>query len=251
MTESTWQVRIVDDRTTLARGAAEIVAAAAESAVAARGTFSLVLSGGSTPRELYRLLADEREPYRARVAWERVHLWWGDERHVPPDHEESNFRMAREVLLAHAPPVPIPAANVHRIRAEDPDAARAAAEYDALLAPLASPRFDLVLLGLGADCHTASLFPGTEALAERRRLAVSVWVEKLSTHRITLTVPALSDAAQVLFLVAGEDKAAALARVLDGDEPPESCPARAVVPAVGELIWLVARDAAFLMHGKH
>lgn len=266
------------DRAALARAAAELVAGAAEGAAAERGAFHLVLAGGSTPRDLYRLLADEREPFRSRIDWGRTHLFWGDERPVLPDHPDSNFRMAHEALLAH---VPVPAANVHRIRGEEPEPPRAAAEYDrhlreffglsedespvpaaprrlpvtAAAAPrqlpfttAAAPRlFDLALLGLGADGHTASLFPGSEAVAEFQRLCVAPWVPAQRTFRITLTPAAFAGAERVLFLVAGADKAEALARTLRGGEPPERCPALAIRPRSGQPIWLVDRDAARLL----
>jgi 6-phosphogluconolactonase len=250
-------LRIVDDRAALARAAAELVAAAAEEALAARGAFRLVLSGGSTPRDLYLLLADEREPYRARLDWPHVHLFWGDERPVPPDHPESNFGMAREALIAR---VPVSEENVHRMRGEAPPE-RAAEEYEALLRGLArgapsgdrarselavsdSALFDLALMGLGPEGHTASLFPGSPAIEERERLVVAPWVPSHSTFRITLTPPAFAAAERVLFLVAGADKAAALVRSLAGDEPPASCPARAIRPRTGAPLWLADRAAA-------
>jgi 6-phosphogluconolactonase len=238
-------LQVVPDRAALAHAAAERVAAAAESALASRGRFHLVLSGGSTPRDLYRLLADEAAPFRARLDWPRVHLFWGDERPVPPDHAESNYRMAREELIAR---VPLPEANVHRIRGEEPPE-RAAADYEEILRPFfaaagAAPPFDLALLGLGADGHTASLFPGSPIIEERRHLVRAPWVEALQTFRITLTPAAFAGAERALFLVAGADKAEALARTLTSDEPPERCPAKAIRPRAGAPTWLVDRAAA-------
>ena len=238
-------LQIVPDRAALAHAAAERVAAAAEAALAERGAFHLVLSGGSTPRDLYRLLADESAPYRARIDWPRVHLFWGDERPVPPDHEESNYRMAREALIAR---VPLPASNVHRIRGEQPPE-RAAAEYEEVLRPFFDRErnrapLDLALLGLGADAHTASLFPGSPAIQERSRLVLAPWVEPLRTFRITLTPAAFAGVESALFLVAGEDKAEALERTLAGDEPPERCPAKAIHPRGGAPAWLIDRAAA-------
>ena len=240
-------LQVFSDRAALARAAAERVTAAAESALAKHGRFHLVLSGGSTPRDLYLLLADEAEPYRARIDWPRVHFFWGDERPVPPDHAESNYRMAREELLAR---VPVAEENVHRIRGEKKPE-RAAVEYEELLRPFfdrataqdVAP-FDLALLGLGADGHTASIFPNSPALHEKRRLVLAPWVDALQTFRITLTPVAFAGAARALFLVAGADKADALERTLATDEPPKYCPAKAIYPRSGPPAWLVDRAAA-------
>jgi 6-phosphogluconolactonase len=171
-----------------------------------------------------------------------VHFFWGDERHVPPGHPESNDRMARETLLA---PLSIPAANVHRIHGEEPDAARAAALYEEELRAFFSgaPRFDLVLLGLGADAHTASLFPGTAAVHERERWVVAPWIEKLGAFRITLTPVVFKHAAALMFLVQGEEKAAALHAVLEGERDPDRWPAQVAQPQDGEVLWLVDRKA--------
>ena len=210
--------------------------------------FTWALSGGSTPRGLYRLLASD--PYRERLPWLGVHFFWSDERHVPPDHPESNFRMAREAMLDH---VPAPPGNVHRIRAEEPDAERAALLYEEelrsffALSPGEWPRFDLVLLGLGKDGHTASLFPGSAAVRERERLVVAPWVEALQAFRITLTPPVLSHARRALFMVSGAEKAAALRGVLEGERDPDCYPAQAVE---GNRLWLVDRAAAHLLRGS-
>ncbi len=248
-------IRVVDDRGALARAAAELFAAAARKA-AARGDFwSVALSGGSTPRDLYRLLADPAEPFRAAIPWEAVRVFWGDERHVPPDHPDSNYRMAREALLDRAP---ISVDNVHRIHAEDPDAATAAAAYEETLAAVfhlappdargsAAPRLDLVLLGIGPEGHTASLFPGSPALHDEAHWVAAPFVEKLAAHRITMTPRALNAAAQIVFLVAGDDKAPAVRAVLQGDAAPDLYPARAIRPADGELLWLLDRAAAGLL----
>lgn len=237
-------VRVTGDLAALAREAAEEFARVAEEAVRARGRFTVALSGGSTPRGLHRRLATA---YRARIAWRAVHVFWGDERHVPPDHPESNFRMARETLLDA---VPVPSANIHRIRAENPDAAGVAAEYEATLREAFGlargelPRFDLLVMGIGEDGHTASLFPGNDALHERERLVVAPWVEKLGTFRITLTPPVLNHAAHVLFLVSGEEKAEAVRTTIEGDHQPDRCPAQIVRPQSGSLLWLLDRAAA-------
>lgn len=235
-------VRRVADPEALARAAAGELVRVATRAVGERDAFALALAGGETPRRLYELLADPREPFRDRIAWSRTHVFFGDERPVPPDHRDSNFRMAREALLGR-----VPAASVHRIRGEDPAAAE---EYEAELrrffaipAGEAPPRLDLVLLGLGTDAHTASLFPRSPALEERRRWVAAPFVERLGTRRITLTLPILDRARAVLFLVSGGDKAEALARVLEPAAGEELPPAARVRPE-GEILWFVDRAAA-------
>jgi 6-phosphogluconolactonase len=257
-------LRVVADLAEMARAAAEEVTSAAVEAVRQHGRFAIALSGGSTPRPLFRLLASTGKPFRARLPWDRAHFFWGDERHVPPDHPDSNYRMAREELLDH---VPVPAGNVHRIRSEDPDAGAAANDYEQELrrffAPPASlpteaplpaeepPRFDLMLLGIGPDGHTASLFPGTSVVHETQRWVAAPWVEALRTFRITLTPPVLNAAARVLFLVSGADKAAALRAIVERDagerQEVDRYPAQVVQPARGSLLWLVDRDATGLL----
>jgi 6-phosphogluconolactonase len=208
------------------------------------GLFTVALSGGSTPGPLYALLANSCEPYRRRVAWDRIHFFWGDERHVPPDSPESNYRMAEEWLLSR---VPVPAGNIHRIQGELPDPGEAADEYERdirrhfHLAGSERPRFDLIFLGMGEDGHTASLFPGTAILHERERLASAVWVDKMRSHRISLTPPVLNNAASVIFLVSGVDKAVTLDAVLNGPYRPDLLPAQLIRPVNGRLLWLVDR----------
>jgi 6-phosphogluconolactonase len=239
------EIRVFEGGGQLVRATAEEVALAADQSLAARGRFTWALSGGSTPRALYRLLASDF--YRERLPWRDLHVFWGDERHVPPNHPESNFGMAREAMLDK---VPLPAANVHRIRGEEPDARRAAAEYELELRACFNladgewPRFDLVLLGLGAEGHTASLFPGSRALRERERRVVAPWVESLRAFRITLTLPVLNHARRVLFLVSGEEKAAAVHAVLEGARDPERYPAQLVE---GNRLWLLDGAAARLL----
>jgi 6-phosphogluconolactonase len=246
----TGTVRVLPDARAIHQAAAELFAARTAAAVAARGAAFVALSGGSTPRGLHALLADPAGPYRARVPWPALHVFWGDERPVPPEDPESNYRMARETLLGH---VPIPAAQVHRIAGEDPDPAHAAERYAETLREAFGahgrleagwPRFDLVLLGMGADGHTASLFPGTGAVHEATRLAVATWVPALRTHRISLTVPVLSRADTVVFLVTGADKAATLAAVLEGPAQPDRYPSQAIGARAGGPLWLVDRAAA-------
>jgi 6-phosphogluconolactonase len=245
------RVMIANDRDELARVAAEQLARFAARAVAARGRFTLALAGGSTPRDLYHRLAEE--PLLSAMPWSGVHLFWGDERSVPPDHEESNFRMVREALLDASPRPPIPAENIHRIATELPDPAEAAARYEADLRAFfglegtETPRFDLVLLGLGTDGHTASLFPGTGAVSIADRLCFSLWVERLATHRVTLSLPVFLAARSVAFLAAGKDKAEKVAAILGEDAPQlpaDELPAAAVRPTMGELTWWLDRDAA-------
>jgi 6-phosphogluconolactonase len=240
LSEGPNEVRIFDGASELMRATAEEIALAAQNAVGEHGRFTWALAGGSTPRAVYQLLASDY--YRERMPWGAVHFFWGDERHVPPDHPDSNFRMAREAMLDH---VPAPAENVHRVPAEEPDARRAAAEYESTLrsffAPEERPRFDLILLGLGKDGHTASLFPGGDAVRERERLVVAPWVEAQRTFRITLTPPVLNHARRALFLVSGEEKADALHAVLEGAREPERYPAQIVE---GNRLWMADRAAA-------
>jgi len=224
--------------------AAEEVIHAADEAIKVRGKFTLALSGGSTPKALYNLLATNA---RTALPWERMYFFWGDERHVPPNDPDSNYRMVTEAMLSK---VPIPPANVFRIEAENPDASAAAAAYEQTLRKFFQleangvPRFDLILLGMGPDGHTASLFPATEGLKEKSRLVIANWVEKLKTHRLSFTLPVLNAAHTVAFLVSGTDKAPALKAVLEGNDPGEQYPAKLVQPKDGKLIWFLDRAAA-------
>jgi 6-phosphogluconolactonase len=215
--------------------AARFVAAAAE-AISSRGQFIVALSGGSTPRGTYLRLGTEA--LVSKVMWSRVQVLWGDERCVPPDHVESNYRMARETLLDR---VPVPAANVHRIQGED-DPATAAAAYEATLRALA--RIDLVLLGLGEDGHTASLFPGGAAVHEQTRWVMAARASAASMWRITLTPAVINAAAEVLFLVSGSAKAGILRRVIEGPRRPQELPAQAIAPFNGRVRWCVDAAAA-------
>jgi 6-phosphogluconolactonase len=216
-----------------------------------RDRFTLVLSGGSTPKQMFHLFASE-EIYRNNppIFWEKVHFFWGDERHVGPDHPESNFKTAFDLMLSK---LQIPAGNIHRIKGEMANAADAAKEYEQELRDFfqltgeALPRFDLIFLGLGNDGHTASLFPGTRALGEERKLVVSNWVGKLDTDRITMTAPVINNAEKVVFLVAGEDKAMPLKSVLEGAHEPQQLPAQLIQPQRGRLLWLLDSQAARLL----
>lgn len=245
-------VRIFADATALNRAAADAFAARTDAAARARGLSTVALAGGSTPRALYGLLAEDAS-FRTRIPWGGIHFFWGDERHVPPDDPASNYRMAHEAMLSR---VPVPAANVHRIPTENPDAAAAADAYERELRDFFTvrglmregfPRFDVVLLGMGADGHTASLFPGTAAVHETNRMVTASWVPKFRSYRVTLTPPVLSNAAAVVFVVSGEEKAETLHAVLEGEWRPEVHPSQAIRPEQGELLWLVDRAAARLL----
>lgn len=243
------EVRKLTTPQELFSAAAEEVVRSAEEAVAARGRFTIALSGGSTPKNLFTLLATNA---RSTLPWDRMFFFWGDERHVPPTDPDSNYRMADEAMLSK---IPVAAGNVFRIPTENPDASAAAEAYEQTLrrffqlGPGAFPQFDLILLGMGPDGHTASLFPSTVALQEKSRLVVANWVEKLKASRITLTLPVLNAARCIAFLVSGTDKADALKAVLEGDASGEQYPSKLVRPSDGRLIWLVDRAAASGLSG--
>jgi 6-phosphogluconolactonase len=238
------EIRKLSTPQELFEAAAEEVVRAAHEAVTERGQFTIALSGGSTPKNLYNLLATNA---RAALPWDRTFFFWGDERHVPPNDPDSNYRMAEEAMLSK---IPVSAGNVFRIPAENPDAAAAAEGYEQDIRKFFRleagqiPKFDLILLGLGPDGHTASLFPGTAALQEKSHLVVANWVEKLKTNRITLTLPVLNAARCVMFLVSGTDKATVLRAVVEEDVPGELYPSKLVRPNDGKLIWLVDKAAA-------
>jgi len=239
---------VLPDLDALAREAAHHLEALAREAVESRGRFTVALSGGSTPAVLYRLLAEE--PYRSHIPWAQVHLFWADERCVPPDDPASNYRLAHDTLIAH---IPIPADNVHRIHGEL-SPSTAARAYDRDLRRFfrgPQPLFDLVLLGLGRDGHTASLFPGSQALQETDRLAVATtaFYDDRPAERVTLTLPALNAARHVLFIVSGPDKADILQAVLADVEG--LLPARRIRPAAGQLTWLLDTPAAANLHPPH
>ncbi len=244
------EVVIVPDVNALAVGAAGRFATVAEERIAENGRFTVALSGGSTPKALYQLLT--QPPYRDAIDWQRVHVFWGDERSVPPDAAESNYRMARETLLIH---VPVPVDQIHRIQGDiDPEDAAKRYEQELItffgLVPGEAPEFDLILLGIGADGHTASLFPGTVALEENDRLVVANPVDKLGTVRITFTVPVLTEAANVMVLAAGADKAAAVQRALEGPYEPVQTPAQVLRTAAGSVTWLLDQPAGGSLQGQ-
>lgn len=237
-------IQLYESPQELAEAAARDFVAVAEAAVSRRGRFVVALAGGSTPEATYEVLARR---YSGSSFWERTHVFFGDERPVPPDHEDSNYLMAETALLRHISP-----ASVHRMRGELPPA-EAAREYEQELRGLFGdegglPVFDLVHLGLGEDGHTASLFAGTPALEAGDRWAVENPVEKLGVTRLTLTAPAINAARAVHFLVAGEGKAAAVREVIEGDAAPREYPAKLIRPA-GELVWDLDRAAASSLRG--
>jgi len=240
---------IFPDGAAIARRAAEEFLQAANDAVAQRGSFTVALAGGSTPKALYTLLATD-PAFRDKLPWDRIQFFFGDERHVPPDNDQSNYRMASESLFSKAPIQP---SQITRIRAEYPDAEKAALEYEqALRAYFNSkegeyPRFDLVLLGMGEEGHTLSLFPGTKALHASNRVVVRNWVGKLYTDRITLTAPAANQANRVIFMVTRSDKAPALKAVLEGPYEPDQLPAQLIQPATCKLLWLVDQAAGSML----
>lgn len=238
------EVRIADSVDALYEMAASEFLMQAQTAVATRGRFVVVLSGGSTPRDLFRLLADD--PRFRPIPWSKTHVFWGDDRHVPPDHVDSNYRMAKLALLDH---VEIPETQVHRIKSELNNPDRVAQEYEQTLRAFfgadVMPRFDFALMGLGADGHTASLFPHSAALTRTDRLAVADLTAL--GHRITLTAPVFNHALCVLFLVSGTAKATALKQVLEGPHDADTWPAQLIAPVNGRLLWLVDQGAASLL----
>ncbi len=243
------EVRVLPDGAAIARRAAQKFVEAGAAAVNEKGSFSVVLAGGSTPKALYGLLVND-PALRAQVPWDKMQVFFGDERHVGPDHPDSNFRMANEAMISKSPLKP---EQVTRIKGEYPDADQAAREYELAIRSYFKlgdgefPRFDLVLLGMGSEGHTASLFPGTKALHEKRRIAVSNWVGKLLAERVTLTPPAINNAAHVIFMVTGADKAPALTAVLERVYEPDQLPAQLIQPANGTLLWLVDTAAGGLL----
>jgi len=243
------EVRILTDLPAIAKRAAQEFLQAATSAVAKNHSFSVALAGGSTPKALYSLLATD-PVMRAQLPWDKMRLYFGDERNVAPEHADSNFRMATEALISKAPLKP---EQVFRIKGEYKDTEKAAQEYEQALrasfklADGQFPRFDLVLLGMGNEGHTLSLFPGTKALHETKRLVVRNWVGKLYTERITLTAPVANQAALVIFMIAGADKALALKGVLEGPHEPEQLPSQMIQPQNGKLLWLVDTAAGGML----
>jgi 6-phosphogluconolactonase len=235
-------IQVFETAEEVARAAALRFVELARAAVEAEGRFSVALAGGSTPKRTYQLLASDE--FKDQVDWSKVHIFFGDERCVPPDHADSNYRMADEALLSR---VPVPARNVHRIMGEGDAVANARLYEDELQTFFAGeswPRFNLVLLGMGDDGHTASLFPGTPALAEQSAKVVAVWVERLNAYRITLSAPTINHAAHVIFLVTGAGKADRLTQIIHAAPDTPRLPAQLIQPENGTLEWFLDRAAA-------
>jgi len=239
---TTRSIDILPTAADLFHAAAEEFVRVGRLAIGAQGRFSVALSGGSTPKSLYSLLAQNY----ADFPWNRTFLFFGDERHVPSDDPESNYRMVNESLFSK---IEIPAGNVFRVKAENPDAAAVASEYETQVRKFFElksgelPRFDLMLLGMGPDGHTASLFPGSEGLKEQSKLVIANWVEKFKTHRISFTFPVLNHASEVIFLASGPDKADMIHQVLEGNNTPPY-PSQLVQPVDGRLLWMLDEAAA-------
>lgn len=238
-------VKVFPNLEELNRFAAEKFVSIAAAAIEARGRFAVALAGGSTPKALYRLLAGDE--FAGKIDWKSIYLFFGDERNVAADHRESNFRMAEENLFA---PLSLAPENVFRWQTELENPFEIAADYEAKIKDFFDlsenelPRFDLVLLGMGDDGHTASLFPETQALDETKKTAVENRVEKLNDWRFTLTFPAINNARNVIFLIKGADKAETLREVLEGDSQIEKLPSQNIRPKNGELFWLIDETAA-------
>lgn len=243
------QVRILADGAAIARYAAQRFVDIAADAAAQKGSFEVALSGGSTPKALYSLLVND-PAFRAKVPWEKMFVFFGDERHVGPEDGLSNYRMAVETMISKSPLKP---EHVFRVKGEYPEAAQAALEYERdirahfKLSDGQFPRFDLIFLGMGEEGHVASLFPGTKALHETRRIAVHNWVGKVLMDRVTLTAPAINHAANIITMVTGLEKAPALTAVLERVYEPEQLPAQMIQPVNGNLLWLVDTAAGRML----
>lgn len=249
---ATVNIEVLPDAQAIIAAVADHFVELAAAAIKESNRFVVALAGGSTPKALYALLATPA--YAPRIDWSRVHVFWGDERCVPPTDASSNFRMASEALLNH---VPVPAVNIHRLRGED-DPAAAAAAYEAELralftTPTGPPalstgkRFDLVLLGMGDNGHTASLFPGLKAVRENQRWVMEEYVGEVSMWRVTMTPPIINAAAESAFVVVGKDKTTMLKRVLEGPQDPDALPAQIVVAQSGRVVWFADAAAAALL----
>jgi 6-phosphogluconolactonase len=239
------RIHVYPNKEKLVAATAERVINLIGQAIQENGLCNIALAGGNTPREVYSMLA--ANSYRDRVDWNGLHLFWGDERMVPPEHQDSNFRMVQQTLLEH---IKIPDGNAHRIRGEiTPE--KAAAEYAELLHDHFredSPHFDLILLGIGEDGHTASLFPDTDAIEECERHTVAVFVPRLNTWRVTLTLPVLNAAREVIFLVSGSSKSNIIQRIMSVKQPTKDLPATMVNPENGTLRWILDSEAAALIN---
>ena len=240
-------IQIFSDQDTLSHAAARHVVQIARESIATHGRFSLALSGGSTPKGLYRLLGSE--PYRSQIDWALVEIFWSDERCVPPESEESNFHLAQQTLLQQ---IPIASDQIHRMPADLPNRDQASHAYTVEMQTVFGtdriPKFDLLQLGMGPEGHTASLFPHQPSLHEQTRLVMPVTVPKPPPDRLTFTPPLLNAAIHILYLVTGADKADALHAVLEGPHQPDEYPAQLVNPPQGEVTWFLDRAAAEKLH---
>jgi 6-phosphogluconolactonase len=240
------EVRILADGAAIARRAAELIVDAATVAVRERGAFTISLAGGSTPKALYELLATD-PVFKSQMPWGKTQFFFGDERHVPADDPDSNFRMANESMLSK---VSLKPEQVYRIKGEYEDAEKAALEYEQTLRSYFKlstgqlPRFDVVLLGMGDEGHTLSLFPGTKALHDNGRLVMSNWIGKLYTQRVTITAPVANNSGLAIFMITKADKALALKGVLEGPAEPEQLPSQLIQPKNGKVLWLLDTTAA-------
>lgn len=238
------ELLVLPDAAAVAQALADAFVEGAQQAIEEHGAFFVALSGGSTPKAAYELLAQSRRS--EAVPWSSVFVYFGDERCVPPDNDRSNYKMAQAAFL-HA--VPIPAENVRRMRGEDPPADAARAYAHLLVESMGDiPRFDLLLLGMGPDGHTASLFPGTDPMTDADRLVRAPFVEKMNGYRLTVTPPVINNAHQVVIATEGTEKAKALAAVREGPYDPVRHPIQIVDPRSGRLTWLVDRAAASLLN---
>ena len=240
------EVRILADGAAIARRAAKLVVEAGVAAVKEKGVFTISLAGGSTPKALYGLLGTD-PVFKSQMPWDKTQFFFGDERHVPPDDADSNFRMANESMLSK---VSLKSEQVHRIKCEYEDAEKASLEYEQTLrtyfklSPGQLPRFDVLLLGMGDEGHTLSLFPGTKALHDNGRLVMSNWIGKLYTERVTITAPVANNSGLAIFMITKADKALALKGVLEGPFEPEQLPSQLIQPKNGKLLWLLDTTAA-------
>lgn len=243
------EVRVLADTSAIAAAAAGELVRVGQETVRRSGRFTVALAGGSTPKTLYNLMATD-PGLRSGVPWDKMLVFFGDERHVGPDHPDSNYKMAWDAMLSKAPLAP---EQISRIKGEYEDTEKAAREYEQEIRRRFQlnqgefPRFDLILLGMGNEGHTLSLFPGTRALHETKRVVTRNWVGKLFTERVTLTAPAANNAANVVFMIAGLDKALALKGVLEGPLEPEQLPSQMIRPVNGKLLWLVDTAAGSML----
>jgi 6-phosphogluconolactonase len=243
------EVVLLPDAAAVTRRAGDEFLKAVNEAIALKDSFTVALAGGSTPKALYTMLSED-PAYSSKIPWAKLHFFFGDERHAPPDNAESNFHMANQTLFSRGM---IKQEQITRIKGEYADTEKAALEYEQALRTYFKlkdgefPRFDLVLLGMGEEGHTLSLFPGTKALHATKRIVVRNWVGKLYTERITMTVPAANQAKQVIFSVTRADKVLALKAVLEGPYEPEQLPAQFIRPINGKLLWLIDKDAGSML----